>query len=180
MVSIRGLGLAALFVLGTAAAIGTLRLTRAYAVAGDSMRPTLHDGDYVQGVRLPPGWRPGPGAIVVARRPDYPAIGVIKRVAGRDADGRLRLAGGQPRRQHRQPALWARGAVGRGSADLAALLAAAPHALAGRALPPARRPRLAGARLLTEPVVVGELPMARGRHASRLESETSARPCRRT
>ena len=96
MVSIRGLGLAALFVLGTAAAIGTLRLTRAYAVAGDSMRPTLHDGDYVQGVRLPPGWRPGPGAIVVARRPDYPAIGVIKRVAGRDADGRLRLAGDNP------------------------------------------------------------------------------------
>lgn len=96
MASIRGLGVAALFVLGTATAIGTLRLTRAYAVAGDSMLPALQDGDYVQGLRLPPGWLPGPGAIVVARRPDRPAIGVIKRVAGREADGRLRLAGDNP------------------------------------------------------------------------------------
>ena len=100
MASRRGLGTSVLFLLGTASAIGTLRLTRAYGVEGDSMRPTLNDGDYVQGLRLPGRWRPPwalqPGAIVVARRPDRPQIRVIKRIAARDADGRVRLAGDNP------------------------------------------------------------------------------------
>ena len=98
--SLRGLGAGALMVLGTASAIGTLRLTRAYVVEGDSMRPTLNDGDYVSGWRLPGRWRPrrvlSPGAIVVARRPDRPGLGVIKRIAARDADDSLHLAGDNP------------------------------------------------------------------------------------
>jgi len=100
MAGARSLIGAVLFLLGMASAVLTLRLTRAYAVEGDSMLPTLRDGDYVQGLRLPSGRAPNrglrDGAIVVARRPDRPELAVIKRVAGRDPDGRVRLSGDNP------------------------------------------------------------------------------------
>jgi nickel-type superoxide dismutase maturation protease len=100
MIAPRRAGTAVVFVLGTVCTIATLRITRAYAVTGDSMGPTLNDGDYVQGLRLPRGWRPTvllrPGAIVVARRPDRPEIDVIKRIASREANGALRLTGDNP------------------------------------------------------------------------------------
>jgi nickel-type superoxide dismutase maturation protease len=89
-----------LFLAGTLVAIATLRLTRAYAVEGDSMRPTLEHGDYVHGLRLPPWGRPrigvGVGAIVVARRPDQPDLAVIKRVADVTTEGRSVLRGDNP------------------------------------------------------------------------------------
>ena len=75
--------------------LAILRLSRAYVVQGDSMRPTLQDGDYVHALRLP-GWARrrllSPDTIVVARRPDAPQVAVIKRVVGQDAAG-LRLLG---------------------------------------------------------------------------------------
>lgn len=85
--------------LAAASAIATLRLTRAYLVEGDSMRPTLRDGDYVTGLRLPAPLRDRllrPNAIVVARRPDRPQLPVIKRLAQRRPNGDLWLLGDHP------------------------------------------------------------------------------------
>ena len=82
-----------LTLLAVLSTLAILRLSRAYVVQGDSMRPTLQDGDYVHALRLP-GWARrrllSPDTIVVARRPDAPQVAVIKRVVGQDAAG-LRL-----------------------------------------------------------------------------------------
>ena len=83
---------------GVALALASLRISRAYVVEGDSMRPTLHHGDYVHGLRLTARARRRllqPDAIVVARRPDAPQITVIKRVAALDEAG-LTLLGDHP------------------------------------------------------------------------------------
>ena len=95
---LRGLVGGVVVPLGVAVALASLRVSRAYVVEGDSMRPTLHDGDYVHALRLTSGVRRRllrPDAIVVARRPDAPAITVIKRVAARDGAG-LILLGDHP------------------------------------------------------------------------------------
>ncbi|MDE2640262.1 MAG: nickel-type superoxide dismutase maturation protease [Chloroflexota bacterium] len=84
--------------LGVAVALASLRVSRAYVVEGDSMHPTLHDGDYVHALRLTAGARRRllrPDTIVVARRPDAPEITVIKRVAAQDQAG-LTLLGDHP------------------------------------------------------------------------------------
>ena len=91
----RGIADRVLTLLAVLTTLALLRLSRAYVVEGDSMRPTLQDGDYVHGLRAPAcarRWLLGPDAIVVARRPDAPQVAVIKRVAGHDAAG-LRLLG---------------------------------------------------------------------------------------
>jgi nickel-type superoxide dismutase maturation protease len=83
---------------GVLLAVASLRLSRAYVVEGDSMRPTLLDGDYVHGLRLPARLQARlvqPDAIVVARRPDSPRVHVIKRVVSQDAVG-LTLLGDHP------------------------------------------------------------------------------------
>ena len=46
-------------------------------VTGDSMLPTLSDGEFVL---VDPGLRPGPDSLVVARHPHDDAVLVIKRV----------------------------------------------------------------------------------------------------
>lgn len=83
---------------GVVVALASLRVSRAYVVEGDSMHPTLHDGDYVHALRLTSRVRRRlvrPDAIVVARRPDAPEITVIKRVAAQDEAG-LTLLGDHP------------------------------------------------------------------------------------
>jgi nickel-type superoxide dismutase maturation protease len=57
------------------------------AVAGDSMRPTLSDGDWVicRRVRGPAGVRVGD--VVVLERPDRPGLLVVKRVVRREGRG---------------------------------------------------------------------------------------------
>ena len=58
-------------------------LTRV-AVAGRSMLPTLHPGDWCLVVRGAPVQ---PGRVVVLERPDRPGLLVVKRVRGRRPDG---------------------------------------------------------------------------------------------
>ena len=55
------------------------------AVAGDSMRPTLEDGDWLlcRRVRGPVGVREGD--VVVLERPDRPGLLIVKRVVRREA-----------------------------------------------------------------------------------------------
>ena len=68
-----------------------------YAVKGWSMWPTLAPGDWL--LVLPwPRWTggPRPGWMVVAQRPDRPAMAVVKRVAHVDPAGRLTLLGDTP------------------------------------------------------------------------------------
>lgn len=61
-------------------------------VVGDSMAPTLLDGDYVLARR-----HRGPlaaGAVVLVRHPSFGQI--VKRILGRDPGGRYRVAGDNP------------------------------------------------------------------------------------
>ncbi|MFZ1854172.1 MAG: nickel-type superoxide dismutase maturation protease [Candidatus Nanopelagicales bacterium] len=68
-------------------------LTRV-AVAGDSMRPTLHPGDWLVVAHAMPI---RVGRIVVAQRPDRPDLLIIKRVHQQADDGSWWLAGDNPR-----------------------------------------------------------------------------------
>ncbi len=63
------------------------------AVAGDSMLPTLHPGDFVVVRR---GRRVRRGDVVVLRRPDRPELLVVKRVREVLSDGALWVAGDNP------------------------------------------------------------------------------------
>lgn len=54
------------------------------AIAGDSMLPSLADGDFVVVLR---GTRTRPGAIVAVRDPREPARVVVKRVHRREGGG---------------------------------------------------------------------------------------------
>jgi nickel-type superoxide dismutase maturation protease len=57
------------------------------AVAGDSMSPTLVDGDWLlcRRVRPPTGAREGD--VVVLERPDRPGLLIVKRIVRRDGRG---------------------------------------------------------------------------------------------
>jgi nickel-type superoxide dismutase maturation protease len=74
---------------------------RRFVVRGDSMAPALPDGSevlvdpaaYGRGER---GGRPRPGDVVVARHPYRQDAVLIKRVAGEDGEGRVRLVGDNP------------------------------------------------------------------------------------
>ena len=74
------------------------------AVAGDSMRPGLADGDWLI-VRW--GASPRPGDVVVAVRPDRPGLLIVKR-ATRLAAGGWWLEGDNPAASHDS---WLFGAV---------------------------------------------------------------------
>ena len=74
----------------------TARRSLSYAVEGDSMRPTLAPRDYVHAWPWPQPLPLPHGALVVAMRPDQPALAVIKRVVGVEADGALWLRGDNP------------------------------------------------------------------------------------
>jgi nickel-type superoxide dismutase maturation protease len=56
-------------------------------ITGPSMSPTVRHGDRLLVRRLPPGARPGPGAVVLARFPARPELLVVKRVRGAVEDG---------------------------------------------------------------------------------------------
>ncbi len=66
------------------------------AVAGDSMRPGLADGDWLI-VRW--GASPRPGDVVVAERPDRPGLLVVKRATRLAVDGWW-LEGDNPAASH--------------------------------------------------------------------------------
>lgn len=56
-------------------------------VAGDSMTPTLRDGDRLLARRIDDARALRPGTVVVVRRPDRPALVLVKRLVRRDGDG---------------------------------------------------------------------------------------------
>ncbi len=65
---------------------------RRFEIADHSMRPTLHDGDWVLGVAR--ARRFHPGDVVVCDLPSRPGFEVVKRVTAIDpADGSLWLTG---------------------------------------------------------------------------------------
>lgn len=66
---------------------------RAFLVAGDSMLPTLNDGDVVL---IDPTNDISRGDIVVAQHPYKQSVKVLKRVSDIDADGRFHLTGDNP------------------------------------------------------------------------------------
>lgn len=57
-------------------------------VVGDSMLPTLADGEFVL---VDPSRRPGIGELAVAQHPTRPDLLVVKRVAAIGQDGRVEL-----------------------------------------------------------------------------------------
>lgn len=61
---------------------------RRVRVVGDSMRPTLTEGQYVL---VDPDRRPEPGQLALANHPDRPDLLVVKRVAAVLDDGRYEL-----------------------------------------------------------------------------------------
>ncbi len=70
--------------------IGRLKI---FKVAGDSMSPTLQDGDAVM---ILPRASVAPGDIVLAKHPYKQSVKVLKRVAAIDENGRYTLAGDNP------------------------------------------------------------------------------------
>ncbi len=67
-----------------------LRRRRAFVVEGDSMAPTLNEGDVVLVKR---GSKFGVGDIVLAAHPYRSSVKILKRVAAIGSDGELTLAG---------------------------------------------------------------------------------------
>ena len=57
------------------------------AVAGDSMAPTLLDGDWLLCRRVGPAYAVRAGDVVVVERPDRPGLLLVKRAVRREADG---------------------------------------------------------------------------------------------
>ena len=126
---------AVLFVAGAVALAPLLaRFRRSWpwrvAVDGHSMEPTLRKGDWLLVDPLPYRTRrPQAGELIVARDPRQPDRWLVKRVAGVEPDGLLRLAGDHP---------------GHGPDDVAPI---APELIVGRPWlcywPPGRAGRLA-------------------------------------
>ena len=74
-----------------------LRLRRRYRVVGNSMLPTLTEGQQV--LVDPRAYRdrsPMPGEVVVVRHPHSNHMKLIKRVAALEPDGGLRVVGDNP------------------------------------------------------------------------------------
>jgi nickel-type superoxide dismutase maturation protease len=57
------------------------------AVAGDSMAPTLDDGDWLVCRRVGPAYAVRAGDVVVLERPDRPGLLLVKRAVRREAGG---------------------------------------------------------------------------------------------
>lgn len=66
---------------------------RIFKVAGDSMSPTLTDGDVIL---ISPKASIVPGDIVVAKHPYKQSVKILKRVAAIDENGRYSLEGDNP------------------------------------------------------------------------------------
>ena len=89
----RGLRAVAMAVIAGTLALLMRRSVR-YAVSGESMSPTLGEGDWVLARRTRVI---RPGQIVVAERPDRPGLEVVKRVVSVEANGSwVTLAGDNP------------------------------------------------------------------------------------
>ncbi|GAB4335802.1 MAG: hypothetical protein Kow0010_23390 [Dehalococcoidia bacterium] len=82
------------FLVVAAAGIVARRFTR-YAVAGESMHPTLAAGEFVIATRHAHSSRVRPGDVVLAVDPREPARVIVKRVGAVDAAG-VWLAGDNP------------------------------------------------------------------------------------
>ena len=57
------------------------------AVAGESMAPTLHEGDWLLCRRVGPAYVVRPGDVVVLARPDRPGLLLVKRAVRREVGG---------------------------------------------------------------------------------------------
>ena len=57
------------------------------AVTGESMAPTLREGDWLLCRRVGPAYAVRPGDIVVLERPDRRGLLLVKRAVRREADG---------------------------------------------------------------------------------------------
>ncbi len=66
---------------------------RIFRVRGDSMLPTLKDGDAVM---IVPARSVSKGDVVLAKHPYKSSVRILKRVSGIDTDGRYSLAGDNP------------------------------------------------------------------------------------
>lgn len=73
-------------------------------VSGSSMSPTLRDGDFVVVLDRRVTRRYRVGDIVVVAHPTFGRI--VKRVAARDSEGRISLAGDSPRSTSREALGW--------------------------------------------------------------------------
>ena len=71
-------------------AVGRRRIFR---VQGDSMLPTLRDGDAVM---IAPSRSIEPGDVVLASHPYKSSVKILKRVNGIDGEGRYSLTGDNP------------------------------------------------------------------------------------
>ena len=69
-----------------------IRFRKAVRVSGDSMTPTLDDGDIVSIARAGPNI----GDIVLAQHPYKQSVTMLKRVANIDENGRFELRGDNP------------------------------------------------------------------------------------
>src|SRR4051812_24626569 len=70
-----------------------IRLRKAVRVSGDSMKPTLDDGDVVL---IASGTDTNVGDVVLAQHPFKQSLMMLKRVAGIDENGRFELRGDNP------------------------------------------------------------------------------------
>ncbi|HEX5939449.1 MAG TPA: nickel-type superoxide dismutase maturation protease [Dehalococcoidia bacterium] len=89
------LALGAVTALSFAVSAARTRLIR-FAVTGESMAPTLAEGDFVTAWRLDVGKRVRPGALVVVRDPRGGSTEMVKRVTGSTRDGALLVLGDNP------------------------------------------------------------------------------------
>lgn len=80
----------------TMACVSWLRGAYPVRVQGESMRPLLRPGARIMVATVRADDRLQPGAVVVARRPDRPAVVMVKRIIGVTPDGDLLLAGDNP------------------------------------------------------------------------------------
>ncbi|MGE5594481.1 MAG: S26 family signal peptidase [Hyphomicrobiales bacterium] len=85
--------LAALAVAAVAAAAWIRRRFVTYEVAGESMFPSYHPGDFVVAQRLGPGAPPRVGDVVLVPDPRVPDRMLMKRVSSIDLHGQVYLLG---------------------------------------------------------------------------------------
>lgn len=135
-----------------------------HEVSGESMLPTLWPRDLIY---LDPEGEAAPGDLVVVRHPFRP-LRLVKRLAARSAEGRLRVLGDHPEAYASQDS--------RGFGELA------PDALEGRVVLVRRKAELAGRELALEELATrapGTLRQALGEdgRSLRLASEVDAYGC---